>query len=796
MVRRVLVNLFIALALTLPAASASAIERVRIALLSDTDWVLEPYDEVIREEISALLEGEFEIEFPEDAHLRIRGSDRDAQTLLSELLSRPDVDLIVALGPGSTHALAQHPALSKPCFGTTVIERELQGFPLTEAGTSGQTNLTYLVDDLPLSEVLGTFRELAPLSNVGLVLDQAIAAQIPAVRIEVGSTSEKSGLFLQPIPTDRDLTEVLDRLPEGLDGIVIGPLLEYDADEVREFAQGLIERRLPSFAIVSSREVELGLLAAISPTSDLRRVGRRLALQIQDTLLGKKPQDLPVEREVKRELTLNMATANAIGLPIRHSLMERAVLLSPDSHAGARSLTLYEAVQESIEANLDLQSQDRVVAAGREDILIALAQLLPRASASAGYGWNDGSEIARSRSGSAGLSGELVLFNEPLLGNLKISQYSQEALEAAREQVRQDVAQSTGTAFLQVLRAETALRIQRENLRVTRINLDLAQTRKRVGTAAAGEVYRWESQEANALSDLGFARADVENARISLNRILNRRLSEDFIAEDVGMADLAFTLTDPVVQPYFEVPAYSDHISDFLVRAGLQEAPELAVFDGQIRAQRRLLETRGRTFFMPRIAASASLDRVFDQEVGSANPPDTTNWTAGVQASIPLSEGGQRLAERRQAREDLARLRLDRRSQSQKVEERIRIAANTASASFTAIELNQRAAEAGARTLELVTESYSRGAVNIIDLLDAQNNSVSANQLAANAVYDHLIDLLELQRGVGQIEFLLSESEKKERLSEMRRFLKNRAPLAPLPAPRVPEPSIQERPHR
>ncbi len=127
---------------------------MRIAFLSDTEWVLDPYDGVIREEIRALLDGEFEIEFPEDAHLRIRGSDSDAQSLLDSLLARPDTDLIVALGPGSTHALAQHPALSKPCFGTTVIERELQGFPLTDAGTSRQTNLTYLVDDLPLSEIL------------------------------------------------------------------------------------------------------------------------------------------------------------------------------------------------------------------------------------------------------------------------------------------------------------------------------------------------------------------------------------------------------------------------------------------------------------------------------------------------------------------------------------------------------------------------------------------------------------------------------------------------------------------
>ena len=776
---RVVIGLWATIGILGIPVAATAADLVRIAILSDTDWVLEPYDKVVREEIEALLDGEFDVEFPEDAHLRIRGADIDAQGLLGSLLTRADVDLIVALGPGSTHALAQYEGpLSKPCFGTTVIERELQGFPITDEGTSGRTNLAYLVDDLPLDEVVAIFRDLTPLSTVGLVLDRAIADQIPAIRLEVGSASKDSGLFLQPIPTDRNLVEVLERLPSDLDGVVVGPLLEYSPEAVRAFAEGLTARKLPSFAIVSSKEVELGLLAAISPSSDLQRLGRRIALQIQDTLLGTKPEDLPVQREVKRQLTLNMETARAIGLPLRHDVVERAILINPDVEVGARPLTLAQAVKESISANLDLQSQDRVVAAGREDIFIALSQLLPRATASASFGWADGSQSTRTRTPTAGVSGQLVLFNEALLGNLTIARYGQEAVESAREQARQDIAQATGTAFLQVLRAKTALRIQRENLRVTRINLDLARTRKRVGTAAAGEVYRWESQEANALSDLGFARADVENAQVALNRFLNRPLSETFIPQDVTLSDLTFTLTDPAVQPYFEIPSLAQHITTFLVRAGMREAPELAILDAQIRAQRRLLDSRGRTFFLPRVAGSASLNRGFEQELGGADLPDSTNWTAGVEATIPLSEGGGRLAERRQAREDLSRLRLDRRSQAQQVEERIRVAANTASASFTAIDLNRRAADAGARTLELVTESYSRGVVDVIDLLDAQNNSVSADQRAANAVYDHLIDLLELQRGVGQVEFLLSDDERSQYLNEMRNFLETRDPPA------------------
>ncbi len=764
--------------ISLAPSTALAGPRVRIAILSDSAWVLEPYDAVVREEIHALLDGEFEIEFPNDANVHAESSTARAGELLDSLLARSDVDMIVALGPRSTQVLARHPNLEKPCFGSTVIERELQGFPITPKGSSGRRNLTYLVDDLPLAEKLMEFQRLVELDRVAILLDPEVAESIPAIDVEVDAFAERTELRVEPVAIEPPLESVLEQLPPEIDGVLVGPLLAHSEGAVRDFAQGLIDRRLPSFAIVSSREVELGLLATVAPSSGLRRIARRLALQIQDTLLGTPPEDLLVGREIQRELTINMATARSIGVPLRYDVMERAILLNPDARIGARSLTLKQSVRESIDANLDLVSQDRVVAAGREDILIALARLLPQASASVGVGWNDSDLSNRTRIPSAGASGQLVLFDEALLGNLSIARYGQEGVEAAREQIRQDIVQGTGTAFLEVLRASTALRIRRDNLRVTRANLELAETRRRIGTAAAGEVYRWQSEEAIALRDLIFARADDRNSRIALNRLLNRPLEEEFEALSIGIDDLAFTLSDERLQPYFEMPALSVHLRDFLVRVGLQQAPELDVIDAQVRAQRRLLASRNRTFFLPRVAASGSVDRVFEQEISRNEIPDSTQWSAGVEASIPLAEGGARIAERRQAREDLARLRIDRRGLAQQVEERIRFAANRAAASFVAIDLNRRAADAGERRLELVTEAYSRGAVDILDLLDAQNNAFTARQQAANALYDHLIDLLELQRSAGDLEILESSVERAARIEEMQRYLEERAPDA------------------
>ena len=140
--------------------------------------------------------------------------------------------------------------------------------------------------------------------------------------------------------------------------------------------------------------------------------------------------------------------------------------------------------------------------------------------------------------------------------------------------------------------------------------------------------------------------------------------------------------------------------------------------------------TSKRTLYLPTVGAQADISAFQTGGAGSMAPQlpipgltlpsaNSLNWSVGIRASLPIFEGGALRARRSRAEMELAELVLQRDATRQRIEQRIRSALHQAGASFAGIDLSQDAAEAARRNLDIVSDFYSQGTVDIIRLLDA-----------------------------------------------------------------------------
>lgn len=749
-----------------PPTGAADLPLVRIGMVIDGPW--ERNDEIrtaFEREILDLTRGDFDVRFPPGVRIEADWTVGGVRAALDRLLDDPEVHIVIAAGVLASNEACRRGALPKPVVAPIVLSPQIQGIPFKN-GTSGVSNLVYITFPSDFRRDIQAFREVVSFSRLALLTNSVIAEAIPELRENVIAAIRELDIDIQFVPVAPSLASPLANLPPNTEAVFVSPLLGFSQDQVGRIISELIERRLPSFSAMGTNEVKQGMLMGLAPEFNIPRLSRRLGLNVQRILLGEDPSTFQVVFTRGEHMTINMATARAIGVYPSWKVITEAELIEQERKEAEteRTLSLPDAVREAVAVNLDLAAQKRAVSAGAEEVNSARSALLPQVAVS-GLGVVIDDDIGspqqaeRSTSGSAKLT--QVIFSERAWANVAIQRRLQESREYERDRVRLDIVQEAATTYLNVLRSKTFERIQKDNVKVSRSNLELARVRQAIGSSGPGEVYRWESQIATDRRAVIQANAQRNLAEMALNRTLHRPLEESFSAVEVG-------LDDPRLIGQRRLFSYIDNKWDFeifrafMVEEGFAHSPELRQLDASIAAQERALRSARRAFFSPTIAAQGEATRVLSRGgVGSDLPPfgGNLNWNIGVNVSLPLFSGGSRTAELRKAREALWGLRLQRESVAEKIEQRVRSGLHVMGASYAAIQLSVDAAEAARKNRDLTTDAYSRGVVSILDLLDAQNAALASERAAANAVHDFLIDMIEAERAVGRITFLMTPSE-------------------------------------
>ena len=732
---------------------------------------------LFKNELLVLTKDDFDVRFPAAKQLDGAWSAERIAQAHRQLQADPQVDMVLALGYVSSAVAALSDSFQKPTFAPFVMDAELQGTPRTN-NSSGVKHLNYLSSGADFVRDLQVFTSVAIGNKIAVFVDEANYTAQPNLIRRAREVTEAAGVelvFIQQRVRNEDLAA---RLPDDVDSVVVTDLARLGPAAMDRLIGALIDRQLPSYSLLDSQLVERGLLMAEAPASDWRRLARRNALNMHAVLHGELAEKQPVAFKSKRRLTINMATARAIGISPRFDILSEAVLLNEEPEPQGRILSLAAVAEEAVAVNLDLRAATFGLEADRTEIDKARAQLWPQLGARLGYArLNDDSAAvvsgaAAEHATTASLTLSQLIYSDAVRANVAVQRDLQDNRHALNRQLELDIVQEATLTYLNLLKAQTLIHIRREDMDLSRTNLELARDRQQIGVANPAEVYRWESQLATSRQALLDAQAQFQQIRDAVNRLLHRPLKEPFIAEPATLDDPRLLVSRKELFDYVANDRAFERLGDFMVDEGLVAAPELIGLGALVTATQRELKANRHSYWSPTVTLQGELARVVDEQRQAGLPADDeTDWSVGVNVSLPLFEGGARSARVSDSRFTLNQLLSQRDATRERIEQRIRAALHDIGASYPSIRLSTEAATAAKKNLDLVTDAYSRGTVSILDLLDAQNAALVAEEVATNAVFDFVIDLMNLQRSVGRFDFFLNESELDGWLERLRDYV-------------------------
>lgn len=391
-------------------------------------------------------------------------------------------------------------------------------------------------------------------------------------------------------------------------------------------------------------------------------------------------------------------------------------------------ITFDEAISRAVEKNLTVAQAAQGIL--RAEALLQQARVVYRPTAGASVtltvlDHERGFDEFVTQPQTQGVVGGAVSY--PILSAARwaVATQAKDQVEIARlnqGDVRKQIATSTGQAYLAVIAAQRQVELDRVAIENAQAHVDYATTRLQAGGGS-------KLNELRAAQELATDQALLE---VAMFQLLEAQ-------EALGVLLVAEKPIDAAAEPSFEVPAPPSDES------WLSQRTDIQLFSATVTAADRVYRDSWRDW-VP--TATASWQPQWIHPAGLFAPSKT--WQAVVAADIPLFDGGERRAVKREREigRDTAQLQLD----ELKVQSRSELRTTQAAvqAADRAVASSRLAAQHATEVARITDVAFRAGATTNLELIDAQRTARDANAAAAIAEDRSRRTRLDLLVALGQ----------------------------------------------
>ncbi|WP_459209560.1 TolC family protein [Aquimarina rhabdastrellae] len=731
----------------------------------------------LHEEIKAVVGEDAKINFPQESFLSNNLDINLAKHNYQKLIEN-NTDIILAFGILNNKIINAQEVYKKPTILFGAVNRDFEDIDYSNE-TSGITNFTYLIQPASFKEDFIKLKELTKFKKLGIIIEEEAIAVLPFKEKFDTAFKELNGTYkLISYKTLEDISSNLD----GVDAVYLAGGFFLTKEEVKTLADILIEKKIPSLTINGIDQVEEGIMATNQPEESLEQFFRRIALSIEAYVNGTPLADLSVFINTEPRLTVNYNTAKSIGVPLKYSLITNTDFIGGFENIPAgKSYNLIKAIEQALDKNLSLQSGRKDIDISGQDVKTAKSEYLPSVTATAGGRYTD-PELAEVSNGqqpefqtTGSVSLEQTIFAEGVNANISVQKSLLKARQEDFNAQQLNTIFDVANAYFNTLILKSNAKIQLRNLNLTKKNLLLAEQNFETGESSKSDVLRFRSQKAQNTQSMIEAANQLNQSLISLNQLMNNPVNTEIVIEDVALNDEVFKdYNYDEMARLLDDPRLREPFIEFLIEEALSNAPELKSLGYNLEATERNIKLNGYGRFLPTVALQGTYNRTFSRSgKGSSAPANfpellNSNYNVGVNVSLPIFNKTQTNIRRQTAIIQKEQLGINKENTELGIKANIRTNVFNVVNQISNIELSKVSEDTAKESLELTQVSYSNGAVNVTQLIDAQNNYLNAQLARTNATYNYLINVLSIERLLNHY-FLLSTKEENDKF--IQRFL-------------------------
>lgn len=406
-------------------------------------------------------------------------------------------------------------------------------------------------------------------------------------------------------------------------------------------------------------------------------------------------------------------------------------------------LSVSEAIIEATNNNPTILEATKNMAAAKESVKSARADMLPTISAGYGYTALKEAPILKTNAGDAQIAHQRqynwdITVVQPLFAGFALrSQYDIARLdtvskELEKEQAILDIAQYVRSACYHLLLAQKLLTVSDSEVETLTAHRRDAELFYNQGLIPPNDQLKAEVALSNSLQENERVRAEVRKAKIRINRLLNRPLEKELVLED----------ETPTIATPFSVETLSE--------SALQARPIMQLLATSLE-QLGLAETMAKSAWYPRVSVVGSYDQLGDNPAASNNEYTNSDESyVGVQVRWDFWQSGKTRAEVNRARWQIKALESRIESIEAQVLEEVHSALFDCQVAHKNIGTAEKALEQARENWRITDLQYQQQIATSTDVLDARAFLTQADTNYFSAVYGYLDALAGLDRAIGK----------------------------------------------